>query len=495
MDKIENKIKQTFGNQQLKKGKMNTLRISKYGQCNNYCIFIASRHFESIDDFIHLEMVTKRFRGNIEKFHYNPISLTNKLLPFFPNVETLHLYDKNDDFLIGGRIFKYCVWFSFYIYYDAMKKKKRLNEEGYEIEYKRLSYYKSSREYDYNEIIKDKENDKKEGDKVDFRLENGIIKIEENCFENYFQIKTITIPSSVKRIGKKAFSKCSVEKVIFNEGLKELNDSLFEGCSSLKSITIPNSVTRIGKYCFYDCKSLSYIDIPTSVKIIEDNCFAKCISIERMIIPQSVTKIGCNIFCEMNNLLTLEIPQLTNMTTIGKDIFINNECELISLSIPTSVKRINGKSEFEEITRFEIPTTIKIIGDDCFSDKTTLEEILIPTTVTEIGTRAFYNCKSLKKLNIPRSVTKIGFDIIDECPSLEVLVVSPYFNLCYFETFFSNCLFLKELTISFNNILIDYFCEMNYPSLTKISTYRPFAELNRLYEIIPTLKEIEIINN
>ena len=71
---------------------------TKYGQCNNYCVFIASRHFESIQDFINLEMAVKRFRGNLEKFHYNPISLTEELLPFFPNVQTLHLYNNEDPF-------------------------------------------------------------------------------------------------------------------------------------------------------------------------------------------------------------------------------------------------------------------------------------------------------------------------------------------------------------------------------------------------------------
>ena len=57
---------------------MNELRIAKYGQCNNYSIFIASRFFNSLQDYINLEMAVKRFRGNLDKFFYNPISLTKK---------------------------------------------------------------------------------------------------------------------------------------------------------------------------------------------------------------------------------------------------------------------------------------------------------------------------------------------------------------------------------------------------------------------------------
>ena len=43
----------------------------------NYCAFITSRWFESIEDFINLEMGIKRFNGNMTKFFYNPIPLTS----------------------------------------------------------------------------------------------------------------------------------------------------------------------------------------------------------------------------------------------------------------------------------------------------------------------------------------------------------------------------------------------------------------------------------
>ena len=57
---------------------MNLLRPAKRGQLTNYCLFIASRWFESVDDFINVEKGCKRFYGNVTKFFYNPISL-NKI--------------------------------------------------------------------------------------------------------------------------------------------------------------------------------------------------------------------------------------------------------------------------------------------------------------------------------------------------------------------------------------------------------------------------------
>ena len=78
---------------------MNEIIIKK-GQLDLYTIFIASRHFETIDDFINLEFAVKRFVGNMTKFFYNPISIQEENIDFFPKAETLHLYTKEDQFII-----------------------------------------------------------------------------------------------------------------------------------------------------------------------------------------------------------------------------------------------------------------------------------------------------------------------------------------------------------------------------------------------------------
>ena len=78
-------------------------RLLNIGTLDNYTIFIASRHFESIDDFINLELSTSKFNGNMTKFFYNPISLTKKIRNFFPNIQTLYLYSLHDDEFINDK--------------------------------------------------------------------------------------------------------------------------------------------------------------------------------------------------------------------------------------------------------------------------------------------------------------------------------------------------------------------------------------------------------
>ncbi|RCJ00931.1 leucine-rich repeat domain-containing protein, partial [Metamycoplasma hominis] len=60
----------------------------------------------------------------------------------------------------------------------------------------------------------------------------------------------VTIPSSVKEIGKGAFFGCrNLKKVILNEGLEKIDYGTFQN-TNIESITIPGSVKEIGESAF-----------------------------------------------------------------------------------------------------------------------------------------------------------------------------------------------------------------------------------------------------
>ena len=72
-------------------------RLFNIGTLDNYTIFIASRHFNTIEDYINLEMGIKRFNGNMTKFHYNPIPLTSITRELFDHLKTLFIYSRDDN--------------------------------------------------------------------------------------------------------------------------------------------------------------------------------------------------------------------------------------------------------------------------------------------------------------------------------------------------------------------------------------------------------------
>ena len=116
-------------------------------------------------------------------------------------------------------------------------------------------------------------------------LPNGATAIEKfsTIVNDFPNLQTITIPSSVTSIGSRAFY----------------------GCTSLTSITIPDSVTSIGNYAFYDCTSLKSITIPEGVKSIGSKAFHNCESLTSVTIPSSVFSIGTYAFGHCLSLKTI----------------------------------------------------------------------------------------------------------------------------------------------------------------------------------------------
>ena len=77
------------------------------------------------------------------------------------------------------------------------------------------------------------------------------------------KIKSITIPSNIKKIGACAFYRCeSLTSITIPDSVTKVEDWAFAYCESLTNITIPNSVTEIETYAFHNCNSLKHISIP-----------------------------------------------------------------------------------------------------------------------------------------------------------------------------------------------------------------------------------------
>ncbi|EDR25643.1 hypothetical protein EDI_224950 [Entamoeba dispar SAW760] len=89
---------------------------------------ITSMYFNDFNDFINLEIGVKRFQGNIERFHFNPIPLNEYSRKLFPNIETFHIYNKYNEIFKDGKIFKYVIWYdiSYSIYLKEKGKCKNI---------------------------------------------------------------------------------------------------------------------------------------------------------------------------------------------------------------------------------------------------------------------------------------------------------------------------------------------------------------------------------
>lgn len=70
----------------------------------------------------------------------------------------------------------------------------------------------------------------------------------------------------------------------------------------IKEITIPNNITRIGENAFEGCKNLKSIHIPNSVIDISEAAFNSCLTLTEIKLPNNINSIDVDTFKDCENL-------------------------------------------------------------------------------------------------------------------------------------------------------------------------------------------------
>lgn len=82
-------------------------------------------------------------------------------------------------------------------------------------------------------------------------------------------IKSVSLPSSIKRVGERAFFNCSsLHYVYMQEGITDIGDKAFASCKSLSDTFIPQSVVNIGEDIMKDCSNAYIQGVPGSQSMV-----------------------------------------------------------------------------------------------------------------------------------------------------------------------------------------------------------------------------------
>ncbi|MBR5827441.1 MAG: leucine-rich repeat protein [Clostridia bacterium] len=262
------------------------------------------------------------------------------------------------------------------------------------------------------------------------------------AFYGCTNIKNITIPNNVSRIGGSAFYNTGYynnlsnwdSKVLYiddylieaidsitscdiRKNTKLIADFAFKDCKKLKSIEIPEGVTTIGWSAFRMCTRLTSITIPNGVKSIAPYTFYCCLNLTDIKIPDSVTSIGYGAFRSCKKLESITIPN--KVKSIGSHAFYY--CQgLTSITIPDSVKSIGSYAFYHctNLNNITLPNSITSIASHAFYGCTSLKDITLPSDTTSIEDYSFYGCTNLKDITIPNKVTSIGSYAFTNCKAI-----------------------------------------------------------------------------
>lgn len=209
-----------------------------------------------------------------------------------------------------------------------------------------------------------------------------VIEIGKNAFYQNKTIESVTIPSTVKTIGAKAFAG-----------------------SYVKSVTMADSVETLGEAAFKECIYLTDIKLSAGLTEISNNTFSFCTRLESASIPEGVTYVGTSAFQSCNHLKNISFP--STLEVIGEYAFAYTAIE--KFNAPENLEKILSYAFFicDKLESVTFSENLKIVEAWAFANNYSLETVIMNDGLERIGDSAF-DTTAIKEIVVPSSVTFIG---------------------------------------------------------------------------------------
>ena len=152
-----------------------------------------------------------------------------------------------------------------------------------------------------------------------------IEKIDEYAYADY-KGKNLSIPATVKSIGKCAFEDCeNLKEISVPDGVCDIDIFAFRGCTALTKAVLGNGVKKLGVNAFYFCTALKDVTLPENIEEISDSAFMSCKSLERINLTKNLKIIGKDAFKNCRKLKSVTFEETRgwryyNSTTSGEEL-------------------------------------------------------------------------------------------------------------------------------------------------------------------------------
>lgn len=276
-----------------------------------------------------------------------------------------------------------------------------------------------------------------------YEIPDGVTAVEESGFLHCWSVESVSMPSSLVKLGPSAFHGCGLmTNIAIVEGLAEIGFWAFNNCSSLVTISLPASVTNITGAPFLNCAALTNITVDPANPAYRDldgvlankagTTLLTYPPLRRPVLyamPPGVTSIAAQAFhgCRLTG---VEFDE--NLRSIGRSAFASS-LHLVSLVFGENLESI-GDGAFagcQRLRSVRFGDGLRSIGASAFALSPWLARVDIPDGVATLGPEAFRHCVGLTNATIGRGVASIGAKAFNNCPSLTSIKVAgenPHFS-------------------------------------------------------------------
>ena len=290
----------------------------------------------------------------------------------------------------------------------------------------------------------------------DITIPEGITSLPDSAFFGCNELTGISLPNSLKSVGRYAFTHCNKLNYTADEWLKYLGDDsnpyrilvgikefaenyyineqteiiaggVFEG-GYVAEITIPEKVISIGDYAFSGCENLTQVVLPQNLKEIGYSAFRNCINLQKINIPSKLEKIIATAFDGCNS---LELKEYDNAYYLGNDenpylmLYRVKDNSISECEISPNAKFIYGQAFYYcgWLTEITVPDSVSFLGEAAFSNCTYLENATLPDSIAELPAYAFNECNSLTSIILPENLISIDSYAFGYCYNLKEIAL------------------------------------------------------------------------
>lgn len=202
---------------------------------------------------------------------------------------------------------------------------------------------------------------------------------------------------------------CGMTTLDVQTGVDSIADFSFYGCA-LTSITLPSSVRGIGKSAFCTSSEITTFVVPDAVTVIGPYSFSTCTNLKEVTLGSSLSKMGTSAFGNTKALRT--VISRNNVPPVGAK-FTNETYTNGKLFVPTdaldSYKEADGWKEFLTIKNNSVGMTTDDMTSISFADGAiTVEcEGMVPVMVYDMAGKCIYRGIGSARIEVASGATYI----------------------------------------------------------------------------------------